>query len=461
MTAGLSEGRLAQLSDFVTASTALHFPRERWDELGRKAGSAAKEFGFDNEDAFIHWLISSTLTREQMEILASHFTISETYFWREPHSFEALEEHILPELIRLREKGDRRLRIWSAGCSTGEEPYSIAIAVRRLLPAKEDWRVTILATDINPRMLRRAKTGVYGQWSFRNVPAWLKEGHFRHHKDGRLEILPEIRKMVAFAYLNLAEDVYPSPLNNTLAMDIVFCRNVLMYFSPERAMRVGQSLYGSLVDGGWLMVGACELSQQLFPQFASVHFPGAIVYRKETPKVMVQPRLASLAEVEQAAPPPPFRESEMMPAVESALPEQSAYAEAPPAIALSIRALANRGKLMEALAACEKAIVADRIDPGLHYLRATILQEQNNDGDAIASLKRALYLAPNFVPAHFALGNLMLRQGNSRAARKCFKNVLEILSLYRPEDVLPEFEGLTAGRFREIVQATIQVGASA
>ncbi|HYN74459.1 MAG TPA: CheR family methyltransferase [Candidatus Methanoperedens sp.] len=461
MTSGLSESRLAQLSEFVAATTALHFPRDRWDEIGRKVCSAAKEFGFDDDEAFIHWLLSSTLTTEQVEILASRLTINETYFWREPRSFEALEEHILPELIRLRDKGDRRLRIWSAGCSTGEEPYSIAIAVCRLLPAREDWRVSILATDINPGMLRRATTGVYGKSSFRNPPPWLKKDYFRPHGDGRWEIHPEIREMVTFAYLNLAEDVYPSPLSNTMAMDIVFCRNVLMYFSPERVTNLGQRFFGALVDGGWLIVGACELSQQLFPQFSPVNFPGAIVYRKESPIGKARTRFASAAVVEPAAPPPPFRDSEAMPAVEGVPRGKAANAETPRVHPLSIRELADQGKLTEALAACDGAIAADRIDPGLHYLRAVILQEQNNDGGAIVSLRRALYLAPNFVPAHFALGNLMLRRGNSRAAGKCFRNVLEILSPHRPGDVLPEFGGLTAGRFREIVHATLQAGASA
>lgn len=475
MTTGLSESRLARLSEFVDDGTALHFPRERWDELGRKVCSAAEEFGFDDEEAFISWLLSSTLTREQMEILASRLTISETYFWREPHSFEALEEHILPGLIRSREKGDRRLRIWSAGCSTGEEPYSIAIAVRRLLPVDQDWRVSILATDINPRILRSAKAGSYGKWSFRGVPVWLKKRYFRRHGDDRWEILPEIRKMVSFAYLNLADDVYPSPLNDTLAMDIVFCRNVLMYFSPERATRVGRGLHASLVDGGWLMVGACELSQQIFPQFAPVNFPGAVVYRKGTREF--RPPETFRFEVIPAT--PPFRETEDTPPAESAPPHETTYAEAlevplpepdaaapheqgsgvpPPAVALSIRELANLGRLPEALAASDAAIAADKVDPGLHYLRATILQEQNNEGEAIASLKRALYLDPDFVPAHFALGNLMLRRGDSRAAKKCFGNVLALLGALGAEDILPEFEGLTAGRFREIVHATIQIG---
>jgi chemotaxis protein methyltransferase CheR len=485
MKSTLPDDLLAQFGEFVAARTALHFPSSRWHDMERKARSAAKEFGFADAEAFVRWAVSSSLSREQMEILASHLTISETYFWREPQVFEALEGRILPELIRARETGERRLRIWSAGCSTGEEAYSIAIALRRVLPDPDDWNITILATDINPNMLRKATAGVYGEWSFRNAPPWLTAGYFRQTPDGKREILPEIRKMVTFAYLNLAEDIYPSPLNNTNAMDLIFCRNVLMYFAPERARAVGQSLYHSLVEGGWLMVGASELSQLLFPQFASVHFPGTIVYRKgpgvtqptlafplETAlahKPFVPEPLKPAANVKWFAPPFAFSTSDMIPIAEHPTLEHTAYT---PAIipakagiqeeaAPCVRALANQGRLDEALASCDEAIAADKLDAGLHYLRATILQELNREVDAIASLKRALYLEPGFVLAHFALGNLAMHQGEVQRARRWFENVLALLTARPEEDILPESEGLTAGRFREIIHATMQIGALA
>jgi len=478
MPAEISRETLARLSEYLKTQMGLYFPEKRWDDLRNKMARAMKDFDYRDLSGFIEWLVSSPRSRQEIEILASHLTISETYFWREPRVFEALVKQILPELIRVREKGERRLRIWSAGCASGEEPYSIAIALRRLLPVPEDWRITILATDINPGILSRAMAGVYGEWSFRGLPRRLKEEYFHRKEDGRFEILPEIRKMVTFAYLNLVEDLYPSPLNNTNAMDLIFCRNVLMYFTPERAVQVGQRLYNSLVDGGWLMVGASELSQFTFPQFASVHFPGAIVYRRETR----ESRPSEVFRLEEISSPPPLRESTRIQVVESASPKQATYAEvldrsapgrdiAAPVkqqgeeatfdITLKIRALADLGNLAEALSACDEAIAADKLDPEMHYLRAIILQEQNGHGEAIAALKRALYLDPNFVPAHFAIGNLMLRRGNARAAKKSFENVLALLSAYRAEDILPEFEGLTAGRCREIINATIRIGASA
>jgi chemotaxis protein methyltransferase CheR len=407
------------------------------------------------------------LAQEQIEILAGYLTISESYFWREPHVFDALRDQILPDLIRAR-KENRRLRIWSAGCATGEEPYSIAIALRQILPDLEDWHITLLATDINPKVLRRASAGVYGNWSFRNVPPDFKERYFSATEDGKFEIDPKIRKMVTFAYLNLSDDVFPSLINNTNAMDIIFCRNVLMYFAPALICLVGERFHQSLVEGGWFIVSSSELSQHVFEQFSTVNFPGAIAYRHENNKAK------PMAAFPFALPPARRKLIEMLPVVgvrieahktrprEAVSPIQPIMPEKvlpPPDIELTVRALANLGKLAEAWSACEQAIAVDKLNPGLYYLDAIILQEQNQDDEAMTAFKRALYLEPNFIMAHFSMGNLLLRRGNMPAAKKSFKNVMTLLSEHGQDETLLESEGLTAGRIKQIIRATLQTGA--
>ena len=247
-----------------------------------RAGVAAAASAFDMPDAeaCAHWLLSAPLTHNQIEILASHLTVGETYFFREKRSFEVIEERVFPELLRARERTERRLRIWSAGCCTGEEPYSIAMLLDRLIPRPEEWNVTILATDINPEFLRKAAEGVYGEWSFRDTPAWLRERYFQRKRAGCFEIDERLRRRVTFSFLNLADDVYPSLTNNTNAMDVIFCRNVLMYFTAARARKVIENLYRSLVDGGWLIVSPTETSTSLFSGFTAVEFPGVVLYRK-------------------------------------------------------------------------------------------------------------------------------------------------------------------------------------
>ncbi|MCI0527981.1 MAG: hypothetical protein L0Y56_11145 [Nitrospira sp.] len=218
----VSEDLLSQLSEFVAAQIGLYFPRKRWHDLERGIRSAAREFSFKDIESCIQWLVSSSLTKGQIEILASHLTVGEIYFFREEKSFAVLEKQVLPAWIRSRQGTERRLRIWSAGCCTGEEPYSIAILLNKVISDWKDWNITILATDINPRFLQKALDGVYSEWSFRGTPAWVKERYFKRTRDGRFEILPPIKKMVTFSQLNLAEDVYPSLLNGTNALDMIF-----------------------------------------------------------------------------------------------------------------------------------------------------------------------------------------------------------------------------------------------
>jgi chemotaxis protein methyltransferase CheR len=496
MTRSLSDLLLSQLSELIAARMGLHFPRERWRDLERGMRSAAREFGFQDIESCAQWMVSSPLTKSQLEVLASHLTVGETYFFRERRGFAALEEHVLPALLRARRDTEKRLRIWSAGCCTGEEPYSLAILLSRMIPDWKDWHITILATDINSRFLQKASAGTYSEWSFRDAPAGIKERYFTRTRENRFEILSAMKEMVTFSFLNLAEDTYPSLLNNTNAVDMIFCRNVLMYFTPERVKQCIHKLYLSLVDGGWLFVSPAEGSHILFSQFMPVNFSGVTLYRKvASSELRVASPELQVASIEVASPPslsepetrnlkpetsfnsephitrakPGEKRAEPQPTPPTdafALYEQGRSAEAveklvvwlpqnqddAKAMTLAARAYADQGKLVEALEWCERAIVADKLNAGLHYLRATILQEQGVLNEARGSLKRALYLDPDFTLAHFVLGSLARRQGKLRESQKHFDNALALLHVCPQEEIVPESEGMTAGRLMEIIR---------
>src|SRR3989304_6642664 len=197
----ISKELLSQLSELITPLMGLYFPETRWSDLERGIVPAARELGFADIEAFIKWLRSTSLTKNHVEILANHLTVGETYFLRVKERSQDIENPIIPELLRSRRESEKRLRIWSAGCSTGEEPYSIAILLSRIIPDLKDWNVTITATDINLRSLKKASEGLYSEWSFRNVPSWIKESYFKRTGNGHYEIIPTIKKMVTFQYL--------------------------------------------------------------------------------------------------------------------------------------------------------------------------------------------------------------------------------------------------------------------
>lgn len=482
-----------QLSDYVAERIGLHFPRQRWTELQRGLAGAMTELGFSDLTAGAEWLLSAPLTKTDLDVLASHLTIGETYFFRERRTFQILREEILPQLIDERRKTNRRLRIWSAACCTGEEPYSLAILLHELLRDLPDWNVTILATDINSRFLKKAIAASYRDWSFRETPVGIKELYFKQRVDGGYELVPEIKNLVTFAQLNLVEDAFPSLVAETNAMDLIFCRNVLMYFSTAQARKVVSNLYRALVDGGWLVVSPSETSQTLFQQFVTVNFPGSIVYRRTCTRFenqqmpvwtdyssvgfndpadafVVQGPITSVFPDQVVSSTSTEAENigEQATIFEVALSfyERGEYADAVEIILgatneratidsktflLLTRALANQGKLADALLWCDRRVEAEKLDANVHYLRAIVLQELGDSDQSRHSLQRAIYIDPDFVLPYFALGNLALARGKLTEGRKHFGNALSLLCQLPLQEVLPESDGLTAGRLIEII----------
>ncbi|MDB6038376.1 MAG: methyltransferase, CheR-type [Verrucomicrobiales bacterium] len=494
---GVAEATWRRLSEIIEETMGLHFPSERWSDLQRGMVGAASELGFGEVAACIDCLLAAPLSKAQLQALASHLTVGETYFFREQKTFDALAGSILPELIHGRRRREQSLRIWSAACCTGEEAYSLAILVHQLIPDLKDWRVTILATDINGRFLQKAVAGVYGEWSFRETPDAFKERYFQRAANGRYAIRPEIKKLVTFASLNLAEHVFPSVTTQTNAMDLIFCRNVLMYFTPLQARKVVDHLQNALVEGGWLVVSPSEASQTMFSRFVPVNFPGAILYRKKAvpepsrpswiplsdePMGFFAPPLEAISRWMPLPPTAPLFETPPALPTEQALAgppptpcvlatelyQQGRYAEAadtllaslaphaspdPQTYSILARALANQGKLTEAQAWCDRWIAHDKLDSSGHYLRAVILQELGDHEQARRSLQRAIYLQPGHVLAHFTLANLARNNGDD--AGKHFANALDLLRDCPPDELLPESDGLTAGRLMEIITSLV------
>ncbi|HEX7474638.1 MAG TPA: CheR family methyltransferase, partial [Dehalococcoidales bacterium] len=346
-----------------------------------------------------------------------------------------------------------------------------------------------LATDINISALQKAWRGIYSEWSFRDCPRWVKQKYFHETANNRFEIIPEVKKLVTFGYHNLAQDPYPSLLNGTNAMDIIFCRNVLMYFGPQRARQVTEDYYKCLTEGGWLFVSPVEISQVLYEKYHSVQHAGIFLYRKdnqrkktslpplihnhyaaEVPPSVVSPPLPKTKSVKvKSMPPPPnqyekaltfYRQGQL----EEAEPEAAIWLSHHPAdtraMVLLARIQANLGKLTLAAEHCQQGIAADKLNPFYYYLMATIEQELGRSEAAVQSLKRALYLDQNFVLAHFALGNLCRQSGRLAESRRYFINAQSLLAGHPAEENIPEGEGITTGRLLEIIRAISSVETS-
>jgi chemotaxis protein methyltransferase CheR len=448
------------LAERIDREIGLYFPAARRADLERGVAAAVAALSPGaarpaDPLACARWLLSVPWTRRHTDALVQHLAIGETYFFRDRPSFDALETHILPRLLRDR-ASTRRLRIWSAGCSTGEEPYSIAMMLERAIPDIERWNISILATDIDVRSLARAECGCWGQWSFRETRPAEREAFFSPDGRGRWTIAPRLRGRVELRYLNLVQEPFPSVENGTNAMDVIFCRNVLMYFEQGRALQVLRKLERSLRDDGWLFLNPVEMPHVSLPELVPVHFGGAIVHRKR----------AAVAPAPTGRPPSPAAIDAAPPQIvvprrpEPPAREDPPRDETPDAATLArhARECADRGELELARTWCERAVRADTLDARSHYLLANVLQELRQTDAAADELRRTLYLEPRHVLAHYALGNLARRQGRSQESLRHFRNALRAIDTWAPDEAARAFEGMDVTRLAQVIRASMSDG---
>jgi chemotaxis protein methyltransferase CheR len=272
-----SEREYELFRTLVRERSGLELADARRPELDRAVLEALESSGTDSpEELCAH--MSQAEGRSALEGFLAALTVHESHFFRSSAQFDALRSEVLPDLIAAR-SASRRLRVWSAGCAGGEEPYSVAILLEQLLPKIADWDVLVLATDLSAAALETAKRGLYRRWSFREVPPEIERRYFED-REGGLEVVSRIRDRVRFARLNLAADRYPSLLSNTVDMDLVLCRNVLIYFGAAQARRVLGRLGAALAVGGWLVLGQAEAGMASDAGLVPRRIGGTVMYQK-------------------------------------------------------------------------------------------------------------------------------------------------------------------------------------
>ena len=215
----------------------------------------------------------------ELRLLLNEITIGETYMFRSPPQLDALRTVILPQILEAKAKlGFKRLRIWSAACSTGEEPYTLAMFLQEQSEGLlKGWTFDILATDLNDNSLAAAKAGIYGEYALRSTTELLRKKYFKAVDDKRLQVLDSLKAVVRFDRVNLSDD---SKMLFLKGLDIIFCCNVLIYFDLSSKRKVVQHFFSNLLPGGYLFLGHAESLYQVDDQFRLVHFPGTIGYLK-------------------------------------------------------------------------------------------------------------------------------------------------------------------------------------
>jgi chemotaxis protein methyltransferase CheR len=477
MTALLDRIEIEQFRTIVAGRFGLQYEDGKLDYLADVLRQRMESTGCTRFDSYVNRLAPSSLGSAELRALAEELTVNETFFFRNADNFRAFTEVVLPDRVRAR-RHEKRLRILSAGCASGEEPYSLAILVREALPDLASWDVKIVGIDVSPAMLAKASQARYSAWSLRATSEDAKRRYFR--TDGRDFLLdPAIQKMVTFEERNLVDE---DPLFwRSLACDVVLFRNVLMYFTPDTAREVVRRIGQALLPGGFLFLGHAETLRGLTHEFHLCHTHDTFYYRRRDASEAVvvtatwsvqsnegaanvlpavvestaswvdviqraSERIATLADgragfpnqdaprVAARATAPTaaartwdlalvlaaVRQERFSDALEiiSSLPTDSQ--QDPDALLLRAVLLTNNGRLDEAEEVCSRLLALDELNAGAHYLMALCREHASDSTGAIEHDQTAIYLDASFAMPHLHMGIMAKRSGDAATAQREF-----------------------------------------
>lgn len=281
-TEDLKDPAYLKIRDLIYEISGIYQPAEKLYLLASRCARRMAVVSAKTPAEYLSHLTTRANREAELRLLLNEITIGETYMFRSPAQLEALRTVILPQLIKSKSAmGFKRLRLWSAGSSTGEEPYTLAmVLLEESANLLAGWTFDILATDLNDNSLATAKAGIYGEYALRGTSEVLRKKYFKPHDEKRLQVSDQVKSMIRFDRVNLSDD---SKMIFLKGLDLIFCCNVLIYFDLNSKRQVIQHFYSNLLSGGYLFLGQAESLYQVDDRFRLVHFPGAIGYWKAPP----------------------------------------------------------------------------------------------------------------------------------------------------------------------------------
>ena len=514
----MHQASMQKFIQLISRQTGLYVRLAEIGQLQEKLFSRMRALGLRSLDAYYQFLVRELHQSnikpihpksQEWQELINCLTVTESYFFRDSGQFYLLKNTILPSLIEQKRKKRRTptLRIWSAACSSGEEPYSLAILLRDLLPDLSDWDISIVGTDINQKILQKAQEGIYGDWSFRSVDPIIQKQYFTRTAQG-WKLDRTIRDMVRFEYLNLVTDRFPDLSLGLEKIDLILCRNVFIYFEERAIEHTIEKFYHTLQPGGYLMTAHAELPDRTLNQLQTLVFPNSAIYRKtylSSPIVPIAPDPAKL--LGKVVPPPVTRCSQAIPSqrlpVKYSRPALTFSATKPPGISvpslpsthtcrpgtckpsdiqtlledatllletgaypetiqiaqrivkiapnclnayiLIAQAYANLGDYQKATYYCVQATALDALSIEAYYLLARIAEVQGNIPKAKNLLKQIIYLEPTSVFAYLELAAVYRKERQLARASKMQSTALELLGNLPSGAIVDPIARLTAG----------------
>lgn len=478
------------LYHLITRRTGIVLRNHQVLVLRHALAEACTRFGYPSIEALLRELEQKKNSAPEFEFLLTKITVGESYFFRHDEQMSLLRDELLPQLIAgKRQNNDYSLRVWSAGCSNGQEIYSVLIMLHEMLPDIHRWELYFLATDINTDVLADAVHGCYSAWSLRTTPELIERKYFKENQ-GKYKLSGDICQQVKFVYLNLAEDPFPALHTGTQAIDILLCRNVFIYLEPKIIRRIMSQFAQCLVPDGFLLLGHADFVDDYSNDLDYIQQDTTSYFRR---KPAAHPKLPILSKdnVGKIVPPEIIGELRGV----QKLPKKSEckikrdcedisyimgflrtgrwydallvidetikmHGESAVLLQVKSKTLANLGRLSEALQTCQGSLTLDSTEKHTYLLQGTILIESAQPHGAEEALRKAIFLDHAFSEAHYQLGLLLMQQGDQKAGLKCLTHALTHAKNESPRHEVHNAPGMTYARFVEIIQTEMSIYAS-
>jgi chemotaxis protein methyltransferase CheR len=458
----------------VAERLGLDFPEGRLKEFHAALEHARHSQNLADLEKLFGVMEDQDLDNEAWQSLREQLTVGESYFFRDPAQLEVIRNRVLQPLAA--SGSPRRVRIWSAGCASGEEAYSLAAIAWSTLPEPLGWRADILGTDLQPSALQRAQTACYRDWSFRGMEPEVQSRWFRRSLGG-WTVVPELQRLVRFKAHNLARDPF-EPLAEGEGFDLILCRNVLIYFQEATRLEVLHHFLQALKPGGALVLGHNEISHTEVQTLNVEHCFDSLVIRPgqgappslnashpiEVAPVRPRPRPARVRDKVATSPVAPSdplgkaREALATGEHGKAL-ELAKGLRAVESLQVTGHALANLGRGEEALKLVVEGLARHPLEASLHYLHSLLSAERGDDGEVLRALDRTIYLTPDHVAALMDRARIHENHGRSKEAIRDIAQALEYLSRKKadePVDGLEPYLAQDVGKHCEELLASFQ-----
>jgi chemotaxis protein methyltransferase CheR len=448
------DARYEELAAMVEARSGLVFAPNRRVEAEAGIRRAMKQASTADLGAYL------TLIRrdpEALDDLVDELTVGETHFLRDPDQMDLIRREVLPAL-QMRKGAGPPARVWSAGCASGEEAYTLAILLEE---AGLDQDALVLGTDLSALALAKARTASYSEWSMRGVSSAFAESYFRKVR-GRRILVDRLRSKVRFERLNLVGDE-PYASVGASGMDLILCRNVLIYFDHDTAGRIAARLFECLAEGGVLLTAGADLLLGEFAPFEVEVTRVGLVYRRPrspslaAPMPVVRTRTSAWRPADVPAPADVAAPAAAIPSG-----DEPAHAAPPPHADLGreaferVLAHANEKGAEDAQRVAAAALRRHPLDAHLHYVHAALLLSLDRDEDAEEEAERALFLDRSLAIAHFLLGTILRKRGARSDAARAFRNARDLCAARAPEEAVPAGAGERMGALHAAAAAEME-----